>query len=221
MMPKRKVVIFDLDDTLFKEVDYLTSAYREIADEIEARFGIPHLLEEMLTYWQEGRNVFDTIIGKYGLPLTVEALLKRYREHVPTLQLDADTSRILETLRKTCVLGMITDGRSVTQRNKITSLGLDAFFGPDDILISEETGQSKVSPEPFLWFMEKYPESIYYYIGDNPQKDFICPNQLGWQTICLKDDGRNIHAQDFSLAKAYLPSQVLDRMQDVGHFLLS
>ena len=182
MMPKRKVVIFDLDDTLFKEVDYLKSAYQEMADDIEARFGIPHLLDEMLTYWQEGRNVFNTIISQYGLPLTVEELLKRYREHVPTLQLDADTSRMLEKLSQTCVLGMMTDGRSVTQRHKMAALGLEAFFRPDAILISEEIGQTKLSPEPFLRLMDQYPDSVYYYIGDNPQKDFICPNQLGSPT---------------------------------------
>ena len=29
--PGFQVLIFDLDDTLYKEIDYLTSAYREIA----------------------------------------------------------------------------------------------------------------------------------------------------------------------------------------------
>ena len=213
MMPKRKVVVFDLDDTLFKEVDYLKSAFRAIADEIKARFGIPHLYEEMLACWEDGQDVFGTLISKYHLPWTVDDLLRRYREHVPTLQLDAETVHLLETLR--------TDGRSVTQRHKITALGLEAFFKPDHILISEETGFSKVSPEPFLWFMNHYPDSVYYYIGDNPQKDFVCPNRLGWQTICLKNDGRNIHPQDYNLAKDYLPSQVFDGIRDVEDFFMS
>ena len=35
----------------------------------------------------------------------------------------------------------------------------------------------------------------YFYIGDNPQKDFITPNELGWTTIGLMDNGQNIHTQ--------------------------
>ena len=34
MTQKSRVVVFDLDDTLYKEHDYLLSAYREIADRI-------------------------------------------------------------------------------------------------------------------------------------------------------------------------------------------
>lgn len=221
MMPKRKVVVFDLDDTLFKEVDYLRSAFRAIADEIKVRFGIPHLYEEMLACWEDGQDVFGTLISKYHLPWTVDDLLQRYREHVPTLQLDAETTHLLETLRQSCVLGIITDGRSVTQRHKIASLGLEAFFEPDHMLISEETGTPKLSPESFVWFMDRYPDHLYYYIGDNPQKDFVCPNRLGWQTICLKNDGRNIHPQDFSLAEAYLPGRVFQRMRDIEQFLMA
>ena len=37
----------------------------------------------------------------------------------------------------------------------------------------------------------------YVYIGDNPHKDFITPNKLGWTTICLLDRGQNIHKQNF------------------------
>lgn len=32
---KRKIIVFDLDDTLYKEVDFLKSAYQEIASWLE------------------------------------------------------------------------------------------------------------------------------------------------------------------------------------------
>ena len=35
MTPKRKMVVFDLDDTLYKEEDFLRSAYMEIAHSVE------------------------------------------------------------------------------------------------------------------------------------------------------------------------------------------
>ena len=45
--------------------------------------------------------------------------------------------------------------------------------------------------------MNRYPEcQNLTYVGDNLKKDFIAPNMLGWLTVCLKDDGRNIHRQE-------------------------
>ena len=43
------------------------------------------------------------------------------------------------------------------------------------------------------------------YVGDNTEKDFFAPNQLGWKTVCILNDGRNIHQQDFELKKEFLP----------------
>ena len=93
-------------------------------------------------------------------------------------------------------------------------MGLEFFF--DDILISEETGYSKPSEEPYRFFMEKYPECEYIYVGDNPAKDFLAPNKLGWMTVCLLDNGQNIHPQDFSLASEYLPQH---RIKDITELL--
>lgn len=45
--------------------------------------------------------------------------------------------------------------------------------------------------------MNRYPDCHgFTYVGDNLKKDFIAPNALGWLTVCLKDDGRNIHKQE-------------------------
>ena len=37
---KNKIFIFDLDDTLYKEIDFLYSANREIAGWIELKFSL-------------------------------------------------------------------------------------------------------------------------------------------------------------------------------------
>ena len=44
--------------------------------------------------------------------------------------------------------------------------------------------------------MKPYPQcQDFTYVGDNLNKDFVAPHALGWTTICLRDDGRNIHKQ--------------------------
>lgn len=207
MMPKRKVVVFDLDDTLYKEVDYLKSAYREIATFLETNYGLSDVYDRLLEYWQNGVNAFDAIISESHLPLRLEELIKMYREHRPHISLEEETRCILDSLHKECVLGIITDGRSLTQRNKIEALGLCAYIPEKNISISEETGFPKPYSEPFASFMQAYPDSDYYYIGDNPSKDFVAPNQMDWTTVCLLDDGRNVHPQVWSAKIEYLPQK--------------
>ena len=63
--------------------------------------------------------------------------------------------------------------------------------------------------------MNACPKKCYTYIGDNIIKDFISPNALGWRTICLKDDGRNIHQQDFGLAEEYLPKITVGSLNEL------
>ena len=197
MTQKSRVVVFDLDDTLYKEQDYLRSAYHAIAAPIESRYGLEGIFDRMLRWWQEGKNVFQHLIDAYGLDMTVDDLLTVYRSHVPAIWLDEETKHLLDYLHQIAVIGLITDGRSLTQRHKIEALGLSVYMDEEDILISEETGFEKPSEVPYRHFMARYPSCTYYYIGDNPAKDFVAPDRLGWTSICLLDDGRNIHPQDF------------------------
>ena len=215
MMPRRKVFVFDLDDTLYKEVDYLKSAFREIATCLEFNYGLSDVYDRLLQYWQNGENAFESIINENHLPLQVEDLLKMYRAHHPQITLEKDTRQVLDQLYQDYVLGIITDGRSLTQRNKIEALGLCAYIPEKNISISEETGFSKPSSEPFASFMQAYPDSDYYYIGDNPSKDFVAPNQMGWTTVCLLDDGRNIHPQVWSAKKEYLPHKKVNSILEL------
>ncbi len=219
MTQKSRVVVFDLDDTLYKEQDYLRSAYREIAARIESQYGLEGIYDQMLKWWQEGENVFQRLVS-YCPQFTVNDLLAIYRSHVPAIRLDEETKCLLDRLHSYAVLGLITDGRSLTQRHKIDALGLSAYMDENDILISGETGFEKPSDESFRHFMERYPSRTYYYIGDNPAKDFIAPNRFGWTTVCLLDDGRNIHPQDFSLSQQMLPQHRISQFSEIENIII-
>lgn len=214
-MTQNKVVVFDLDDTLYKEVDYLKSAYNEIADGVASQCKRTDVYEKMWKWWQEGENVFERLIKEYELENSISDFLKKYRLHVPQIQLDKETLNVLEQLKRYCELGMITDGRLVTQHHKLQALGIEVFFDECDVLISEETGWTKPMEQPYQKLMERHPQCSYYYIGDNPLKDFLAPNRLGWSTICLLDDGRNIHKQDFSLECDYLPKYRINTIAEL------
>lgn len=219
----KQVVVFDLDDTLYKEIDYLKSAYREIASLVYPVLKADYKDENAVYHWmmenyQKGRNVFDELLH-YLLPFEKQELLQIYREHKPAIALSEETVEVLEILKKEgYVLGLITDGRSLTQRNKIEALGLDKYIETSLILISEETGFCKPSLESIQYVMKLYPGASYVYVGDNPQKDFYGPNQLGWMTICLKNDGRNIHPQE-EVEEAYRAQVSIENLKEIIKYL--
>ena len=191
-----KVVVFDLDDTLYKEIDYLKSAYSEIALWIESTFNKKGVYPLILECYKQSENVFVSVNQYYELNVPIETYLRKYRTHIPYITLSDEIENVLSILfEQGCVIGLITDGRKITQWNKIKALKLERYINNVDCIISESFGYTKPSKEGYLYFQNKYPHAEYYYIGDNVKKDFVAPNRLGWTTICLKDDGRNIHKQ--------------------------
>ena len=209
------VICFDLDDTLYKEINYLKSAYKEIAESV----GHPEAADQMLDWYQSGENAFKKLIETYGLTVSIADLLKIYREHFPDIHLDEGVKEFLVRLKESgAKLGIISDGRSLTQRNKIKALGLEEFFYIE--IISEEFGSEKPCLKNYQAVMDKFPErKVFVYVGDNTAKDFVAPNQLGWRTVCLKNDGRNIHRQDMSLGKEYMPRYVIESILELRRCL--
>lgn len=215
-MTRNKVVIFDLDDTLYQEIDFVISAFREISFVLKIDFGADNCFPVLMNYFRAGLKVFDEVIKAMQIPLTSEQLLSLYRNHIPDISLSHGAAMTINCLKnKNFHLGIITDGRSVAQRNKIRSLKLDALIPDDNIVISEEFGSTKPDIRNFEYFMNKFPNGSYTYIGDNPKKDFLAGNALGWRTICLLDHGRNIHKQDFSLPPEYLPQIIINNLTEI------
>ena len=202
-----RVICFDLDDTLYKEVDYLKSAYREIAEYAAGHctgcsdnvyFLAIKAYDRMLEAYHEGLNAFEELNKFLGLNLPISDFLYIYRHHKPQIALSEEVVRTLDALKEQGVcIGLITDGRSIQQRNKIEALGLGRWIDEEDMVISEEFGSEKPALANYAYFMKRYPECHdLTYVGDNLKKDFIAPNTLGWLTVCLKDDERNIRKQE-------------------------
>lgn len=207
----KKIVCFDLDDTLYKEIDFLKSAYHEIASSV----GHPELLPHMLQWYKVGDNVFQKLNKYLNKETPISEYLEMYRNHYPTISLSDGVEDVLNELRyRESILGIITDGRSISQRNKIKALGLERWIEDKNIIISEEFGSDKTNERNFRHFVELYTGSSFTYVGDNPQKDFVVPNRLGWQTVMLKDDGRNIHHQGY-VQKEFLPQAVIYDMREL------
>lgn len=213
-------VVFDLDDTLYKERDFVDSGFRAVATAMAQKSGISH--DVLYRTMVSAADAFDGLLDLLGKEYSIADFLKVYRFHRPVLALATDTEQTLTTLKNMGVtLGIITDGRSITQRNKIEALDIERFIPDNNIIISEEIGADKTTPNPFELFKLRVNVSRYYYIGDNPSKDFYWPNKLGWTTIMLRDtDGVNVHPQTFiEKDKIYRPKHSLDNITQICQLL--
>ncbi|PKA96800.1 putative hydrolase of the HAD superfamily [Flavobacteriaceae bacterium MAR_2009_75] len=208
------VVVFDLDDTLYNELSYLQSAYREIALKTAPK-SWHKLYLQMFSLYRCNENVFDFLAKNHNLDKS--ELITLYRNHKPKIALAEGVAELFQKLReKKAGLGLITDGRTGTQRAKLKALGIENSF--DCIVISEEFGSEKPSEENYLAIENQLPEyTDFYYVADNVKKDFIAPNQLGWETIGVLDNGLNIHNDaHLYMTKKHLPKNYVYRIGDIN-----
>lgn len=205
--------VFDLDDTLYKEIDFVRSAYREIANRIYEEISID-TYDDMLFFYQQGIPAFTKILGRYSSKYTVEDLIEQYKSHLPNIECTEGVIDLLTTLKSRNIrMGLLTDGRTRTQRNKLRALELERFF--IYTVISEDVGSEKPASVNYELFENRFPNSRFIYLADNIAKDFYSANKLGWTTIQLKDDGSNIHSQEIKVAKGYKPSFTINSFLDL------
>jgi putative hydrolase of the HAD superfamily len=210
----RSYFVFDLDDTLYSEIDFLKSAYRFIAFSLDPSES-DILYQKMLKIYLSGSNAFKYVIEKYPeKQLSIENLLNLYRNHFPEISLRDGAFNLLTKIKKgNGKIGIITDGRSITQRNKIVALGIGNFI--DKLIISEEFGHEKPAMKLFESFMVEKSRIHYFYFGDNLDKDFISSKKLGWTCIGIIDE-KNIHKKYISeLSNEYLPHIFVKKFSEI------
>jgi len=198
ILPSSKIFVFDLDDTLYSERNFEKSGIEFVYHNLS----IKHISLETILNNRE--NWIEQIIDGSNNQITLQIVLDIYRNHFPSIQLYNDAKVFLEKLLSQGIeMSLITDGRSITQRNKLRALGIESFF--KNIVISEEVNSEKPSEYNFRMVMYNKIAENYIYIADNPKKDFITPNKLGWTSICLLDRGHNVHEQVFTNSIEYNP----------------
>ena len=182
-----KGVVFDLDDTLYSEKQYVRSGYRAIAE----RLGHEEAEEKLWNYFLEGKNAFDELLEDLGQSERKTECLEIYRNHMPDITLYDGAGDCIRELKEAGIkIGIITDGRVNGQKNKIAALGLDKIA--DDIIITDELGGEQFRKPNDIAFriMQcrwRIPFDEMAYVGDNLMKDFQAPRQLGMKSIYFEN----------------------------------
>src|SRR5690554_2945451 len=184
------ILVFDLDDTLYDERLYVESGLRAVADFGEQQFGWDadasfHFMIDVLD--AQGRGaIFDRWLdfqGRVSRGL-VQECVKRYRHHLPKLQLDPVARKLLAALAD-YPLYLVTDGHKIAQARKVEALGIEPLFRK--VFITHRYGVARAKPSPYCFERILAAEGAAWpqlvYVGDNPAKDFVNLNVKGAQTV--------------------------------------
>jgi putative hydrolase of the HAD superfamily len=197
-------VIFDLDDTLYDEIDYCASGFRAVARHLAGTTGRadePGCFDALWEEFSSGnrKNTFDAALSRMGIDpdrSLVERLVEIYRTHEPEISLPGESRRVLDELGGLYPLALLTDGFLPAQELKVKALGLEDRF--KHIIYTERLGREFWKPSPvgyekLLSLLDVAPGQAAY-VGDNERKDFISPNKMGLYTIQIVRPNR-IHTK--------------------------
>src|ERR1019366_8918040 len=107
-----KAVVFDLDDTVYLERDYVKSGFHAI----ESEYGLLGFERVAWDLFLEGarRDTIDRALDQLNVESPTEfvkELVEIYRRHIPTISLQSDAVSVLSELLETRIpIGIVTDG---------------------------------------------------------------------------------------------------------------
>lgn len=196
-MSSWQVVVFDLDDTLYPEREYVLSGFRAVAQWAAEHAGIPagDGFAGLHALFEQGvrGDTFNRWAALYGHDpaVLVPACVRVYREHTPAIVPFEGVPQLLAALRTHYRLGLISDGYLDVQRRKFAALRLAEYF--DAVVFSDELGRAawKPSPQPFEEVARQLgiAPGAAVYVADNPAKDFLGARRAGMASIWLRRPG--------------------------------
>ncbi len=201
-----KKFIFDVDDTLYDMMDPFVRAFRRL-------YGAEHSNLDMRKMFVLSRKYSDKVFedtlngtmsmkdmyiyriqhaaADMGIVMTDEEAYQYqlyYQEYQNQITLPDTIAQLLDTLKQQqYTLGIITNGPSEHQRDKIRALGLMKWIPEECIVVSGDYEVSKPDPELFRIAAGKIGGRTedFVYIGDSPVNDILGPSRAGWKTVWI------------------------------------
>lgn len=197
-------VLFDLDDTLFPQRDWLAGAWATVA---AAATGLGGVDEEtfrarLVAIASEGSDrggIIDRAMREFDVPVEHQAaLVAAFLDHrSPPLDPFPGAIAGLRRLRASAAVGLVTDGDVRVQHDKLRALGLEAEF--DVVVFSDEFGRQHRKPDPFPFRraleLLGVPACAAVFVGDRPDKDVEGPAAVGMRAIRVRT-GEYRHLED-------------------------
>lgn len=193
-----KAIVFDLDDTLISEREYIDSGFRHLSKLLCGKLGrqateVFDTLQNLFS--DDPKNVFNRLFESAGVSYTddiIKNCVEEYREHLPLIHYYEDVLPCVNHLKAQGIkTGVITDGYSIAQRQKIRAVRANEYF--DEIIVTDELGREFWKPHARSFEIMRERLEVDFsemvYVGDNPEKDFYIGSVLPIMTIRIHREG--------------------------------
>lgn len=192
MQPDARAIVFDLDDTLYPYRAFVRSGFRVVARDVAGPAGLSpagvyRLLCRASANGMRGRELQALCDARALPPSLVPQLVSAIRDHAPALRLPRESVRVLQALRRSWRIGILTNGEPAIQRRKVAALGVGALV--DVVVYASEcgTGAGKPSADAFEAVLDRLgtapAEAVH--VGDDPYADMNGAAAVGMHTIHL------------------------------------
>jgi putative hydrolase of the HAD superfamily len=204
-----RAIFFDIDDTLFSTSEFAEAARRNAVRamgraglNVSPEAALRELKEVVSEFSSNYDHHFDKLLARFPVdacqganPAVVVAAgviayhETKWRQLLPF----KDAIEALRVLAKTDLIrGIITDGLTIKQAEKLLRLGVYRHLSPDAIFISDQIGIGKPNPKIYLTALRRLglEPGEAMYVGDNPRADIDPPNQIGMVTVRHRGTGK-------------------------------
>ncbi len=187
-----KAVLFDLDDTLLDREASVVYFIEQQYERLRHLFGgVPRdkYIQRFVALDDHGSVskdiVYQQIELEFGLNGVWQELLADFRSHFDDYCLNLPgLEQMLVTLQtQNRRLGIITNGPSPFQEQKIEAMGIASYFST--ILVSSAEGVRKPEAEIFRRALTRLGVEPHeaIFVGDNPEADIAGAQAFGMKTI--------------------------------------
>lgn len=186
-------VVVDIDDTLYLERDYVRSGFDAVGRWAGPQLGIDDFGARAWESFEAGTRgrIFDEVLATSGQgphDAVITEMVARYRTHSPSIALTDDAQAALERWTGSVALAAVTDGPLSSQQAKVKALALDRWVPL--VVFTAALGHGKGKPDTAAFELVQAQLGVdgnrCVYIADNPAKDFVAPNKLGWRTVRVR-----------------------------------
>lgn len=211
-----KAIFFDVDDTLYDQVDTFRRAYEEVfgdrfeldikelfkarsrrSDEVFEDSQTGKITMEAM-YIYRGQKAFEDL----GFVITEEEALEFqavYARNQANLTVPELTAQLLDELKaKGIQLGVITNGPSAHQWKKVTALNVIRWMPQKNLIVSGDIGIIKPNRGIFDIAKERagVAEDEIWFVGDSYLNDIVGAKGAGWNALWINRWKKELAAGD-------------------------
>ena len=201
---RKKAILFDVDDTLYDQTVPFKEAYaryfgdkpvipaeviypvtRKYSDQVYSQAMTGQITMEEL-YIYRVQKAFE----EYNITITVEEALafqKVYADRQRHIHMSETMEKILDYCSGKAELGIITNGPSAHQWNKVKSLQAERWILHENIFVSGDVGAEKPERKIFDHAKQtmKLEDAEIWFVGDSYELDVKGAVNAGWNAVWM------------------------------------